>query len=71
MNGNSEKDTFKRKHYVAMLLNDLEYEALNKYCKKYKVENRSKFIREAVITSILEKFDKDYPTLFAKEEINS
>ena len=38
--------------------------ALNAFCEKYKITNRSKFMREAIITTILKKFDEDYPSLF-------
>ena len=58
------KDKLKRNHQLVFMLNDLEYEALEKYCKKYKVKNRSKLIREALMTEILVQFDRDYPSLF-------
>jgi hypothetical protein len=28
------------------------------------VANRSKFMRETIVTAILKQFDKDYPSLF-------
>ena len=60
----SDKDKLKRKHQVVFMLNELELEALDKYCVKYKVKNRSKLIREALMTEILIQFDRDYPSLF-------
>ncbi len=59
-----DKEVFRRKHRQSFNLNDLEMKALQKYCKKYKVKNKAKFMREAVMTVILKKFDEDYPTLF-------
>ena len=44
--------------------NNRELSAIESYCKRYRIHNRSKFMREAIITSILKKFDEDYPTLF-------
>lgn len=44
--------------------------AIEAYCKKYKVDNRSKFMRETILTEILSRFDKDYPTLFEIEKPN-
>ena len=44
--------------------NNRELSAIESYCKRYRINNRSKFMREAIITSILKKFDEDYPTLF-------
>ncbi len=52
------------------MLNHREMNALNAFCKKYKISNRSKFMREAVMTAILKKFDEDYPSLFEQEEQN-
>ncbi len=53
-----------------MLFNSRELEAINLYCDKYKINNRSKFMREAIMTEILKKFDEDYPTLFEFEKPN-
>ncbi len=58
------KDKLKRKHSMQFLFNDLELQAFEKYCKKYRIKNKSKFIRETVMTEILVRFDKDYPSLF-------
>jgi len=48
----------------SILFNNKELKAIESYCQKYRINNRSKFMREAIITSILKKFDDDYPTLF-------
>jgi hypothetical protein len=39
-------------------------EALQMYCKKYKISSQSKFIREAVVTTILKQLEEDHPKLF-------
>lgn len=57
----------KRQHPVTTLLNDKEYKAINSYCKKYKIKNRSHIIRQMVFSSIMESYDRDYPTLFDKQ----
>lgn len=54
----------KRSHRHVFLLNDQEERALERYCRRYRVGNKSKFIREAVINTILRRFDEDHPTLF-------
>ncbi len=61
---NSSKEKLRRKHEIKFLFNDLELEAFNKYCKKYKKDNKSKFIRETIMTEVLQQFDRDYPSLF-------
>jgi hypothetical protein len=54
----------KRKNRIVFHFNEPEMQAFERYCKKYKVSNRAKFIREAVITAVLQRFDLDYPSLF-------
>jgi hypothetical protein len=53
-----------RIHKHLFMLNDLENKALERYIKKYKVQNKSKFIRETLMMTILRRFDEDAPTLF-------
>ena len=60
----------RRTHQVAFLLNEKEKEAIESYCKKYKITNRSKFMRETLIGAVMEKFVADYPTLFGKEDMD-
>jgi metal-responsive CopG/Arc/MetJ family transcriptional regulator len=53
-----------RKNRVTILLNDSEMRALERYCERYTVSNRSRLIREALMRNILKRFDNDSPTLF-------
>ena len=53
-----------RIHRATLLFNSREQEAFNLFCEKYKISNKSKFMREAIMTEILKRFDEDYPTLF-------
>lgn len=53
-----------RTHKHLFVLNDAENKALNRYLNKYKVSNKSKFIRETLMQAILRKFEEDTPTLF-------
>jgi hypothetical protein len=53
-----------RTHRQIFTLNDEENRALNRYMTKYKVQNKSKFIREAVMLTIIRKLEEDHPTLF-------
>ena len=61
------KETYKkqtRNHRVSIMLNDSEMRALDRYCKRYTVTNRSKLIRQTLMQNILKRFDQDNPTLF-------
>lgn len=53
-----------RRHRKTILFNDKELEALDLYCKKYKVQSKTKFCREAIISTILKQFEEDHPRLF-------
>ena len=64
----NQSQKLKRKHSVQFLFNDLELQAFEKYCRKYKISNKSKFIRETVMTEVLGQFDRDYPSLFDNTE---
>jgi len=44
--------------------NDEENRALERFMCKYKVKNKSKFIRETLMIAIIKKFEEDHPTLF-------
>lgn len=59
--------SLKRVHRKSILFNKREIQAIDHYCKKYKIKNKSKFMREMIITSVLKKFDEDYPSLFEKK----
>jgi hypothetical protein len=60
----------KRTHRSAFLLNDKEKEALDSYCKKNKIKNKSKFIRETLLRTVMDHFLEDYPTLFDKKDMD-
>jgi hypothetical protein len=59
----------KRTFRQEFAFNKLELAAFNTYCKRYKVRNRSKFIRETLMVAILQRLESDYPTLFSEEEM--
>ena len=53
-----------REHRISILLNEREQRALERFCDKYGVANRSRLIRETLMRAILKKLDNDQPTLF-------
>ena len=46
-----------------------EVAALDKYCKKYRVKNRTKLVREILFTKIFTDFNSNPPTLFGEDEM--
>ena len=67
---NIKDEKLRRTNRTSLLFNGREQEAIELYCEKYKIRNKSKFIREAIMTEILKRFDEDYPTLFEFEKPN-
>ncbi len=53
-----------RTHRQIFTLNDEENKALNRFITKYKIQNKSKFIRETLMISIIKRLEEDHPTLF-------
>lgn len=53
-----------REHRISILLNEQEMRALERFCAKYQVLNRSRLIRETLMRAILKQIDNDQPTLF-------
>ncbi len=58
-----------RTHKITILLNDEEYKVMCRYLSKYKVNNRSRWVRETIMTSVLQRLTEDYPTLFSEKEM--
>jgi hypothetical protein len=58
-----------RKKSRSIRFNNRELDAINQYCKKFKVKNKSKFMREAIIKEVLRKFDNNYPTLWDEAQL--
>lgn len=58
-----------RSNRLTILLSDREQRLIDEYLKKYKIQNRSKWIRETLILFILQKMEQDYPTLFSENEM--
>jgi hypothetical protein len=54
----------KRLHKHTVSFNDNELKVIAYYVAKYKIKNKSKLYREAIIATILRKMEDDYPTLF-------
>ena len=53
-----------REHRISLMLNEREQRALDKFCEKYGISNRSRLIRETLMRAILKKIENDQPTLF-------
>lgn len=61
--------SLKREIPQTIRFNSRELSAINQYCEKFKVKNKAKFMREAIITEILKRFDENYPTLWDDDQL--
>ena len=58
-----------RNNKITISLNDKEIRVLEQFYEKYKIKNRTRFLRETVMLSVLRRFDEDHPTLFQEKEM--
>ncbi|MDR3226106.1 MAG: hypothetical protein LBT56_00345 [Prevotellaceae bacterium] len=54
----------KRTHRQTIVFNDTEMSVITNFCSKYKITKKTKFFRETIISTILQKLEEDHPKLF-------
>lgn len=59
----------KRNRRIVCLVSDREDEFIERYLKKYKISNKSRWIRETLMSFIYQNLSKDYPTLFDEQDM--
>jgi len=42
--------------------------ALGIYCNRYRVKNKSEFLRETIMKAILKRFEEEHPTLWEEND---
>lgn len=60
----------KRNNRLSLMLNSREMRALGVYCNRFRVTNKSEFLRETVMKAILKRFEDEHPTLWEESEPN-
>lgn len=60
----SKQKTLPRNHRLYIALNDAEMREFNRFIKTNKISNKSKFVRETIMLSVLKQLEADSPTLF-------
>ena len=66
---NQTKKDINRNKVVQVSFSDKEMETIQFYMKKYKIDNRSRWLRETILTHVLKNLEADYPTLFGENEM--
>jgi hypothetical protein len=63
-----KEDKLKRTNRLSLMLNNREMRALGIYCSRYRVKNKSEFLRETIMKAILKRFEEEHPTLWEEPE---
>ncbi len=58
-----------RIHKITFMLNDDEHNMIMRYLNRYKIENKSRWYRETILSHIMRTLEEDYPTLFNENEM--
>ena len=63
-----KEEGLRRKNRLSLLLNNREMRAIGIYCSRYRVKNKSEFMRATIMKAIIKRFDEEYPTLWEESE---
>ena len=62
-------EPIKREHRMSILLSEDEQQMIDRYLDKYKITNKSRWLRETILLFIYKKMEEDYPTLFGEHDM--
>lgn len=65
----ARKERVERTERLTTLLSVEEKQVVDNYLRKYHIENRSRWMRETLLTFILQNLEHDYPTLFDEHDM--
>lgn len=64
-----KKEHSVRTERYSFLVSPEEKQMVESYLRKYRIGNRSRWMRETLMTFIIKNLDQDYPTLFNEQEM--
>ena len=59
----------KRERRMRILLSGDEQLIVDRYLEKYKITNKSRWLRETILMFIHKNMEEDYPTLFGEHDM--
>lgn len=59
----------KRQQRMTCLMSQEEQHIVDRYLEKYKITNKSRWLRETVLMFVYKKMEEDYPTLFGEHDM--
>jgi hypothetical protein len=63
-----KEDRLRRTNRLSLMLNNREMRALGVYCNRYRIKNKSGFLRETIMKAILKRFEEEHPSLWEENE---
>ncbi|MFN8240295.1 MAG: hypothetical protein U0X39_06025 [Bacteroidales bacterium] len=63
-----KEDRLRRTNRLSLMLNNRELRALSVYCNRYRIKNKSGFLRETIMKTIIQRFEDEHPTLWEETE---
>ncbi len=58
-----------RRQRMVCLMSEEEERIVERYLNKYRITNKSRWLRETVLAFIHQKMEEDYPTLFNEHDM--
>ena len=62
-------DEPKRERRMSILLSEDEQQIVDRYLDKYKITNKSRWLRETILMFIHKNMEEDYHTLFGEHDM--
>jgi len=62
-------EKLRRTTSLTLKLNHREARALDIYCQRFRVNNRSEFMRRTIMQAIIGRFEAEHPSLWEQEEL--
>lgn len=63
-----KEESLKRTNRLSLMLNNREMRAISIYCNRYRVKNKSEFMRGTIMKAILKRFEDEHPTLWEEND---
>jgi hypothetical protein len=63
-----KEEQMRRTNRLSLMLNSRELKALGIFCNRYRIKNKSEFLRETIMKAIIKRFEDEHPTLWEENE---
>jgi hypothetical protein len=63
-----KEERLRRTNRLSLMLNSREMRALGIYCNRFRIKNKSEFLRETIMKAILRRFEEEHPSLWEESE---